>query len=119
MEMLLTQDLKRTNPIKFQSPFERLKLFQSSCDVALRKAIITQAIIDASNISDNRYAVKLEKEAKKLENERLKLENEEKRALVEGLRKKHDIGGSKNMYDRVKPEPEPQKENWFVKLWKS
>lgn len=61
----------------------------------------------------------LEKEAKKLENERLKLENEEKRALVEGLRKKHDIGGSKNMYDRVKPEPEPQKENWFVKLWKS
>ena len=54
-----------------------------------------------------------------LENERLKLENEEKRALVEGLRKKHDIGGSKNMYDRVKPEPEPQKENWFVKLWKS
>ena len=46
----------------------------------------------------------LEKDRIRLENERLKLENEEKRALVEGLRKKHDIGGTENMYDRVKNE---------------
>jgi hypothetical protein len=53
-----------SNVIKFQSPFERLKLFQNSPDVSLHKAIITQAIIDASNISDNKKAVKLEREAK-------------------------------------------------------
>ena len=61
---LIKRELIMSNVIKFQSPFERLKLFHSSSDVALRKAIITQAIIDASNISDNKYAVKLEKEAK-------------------------------------------------------
>lgn len=52
------------NVIKFQSPFERLKLFDNSPDVNLRKAIITQAIIDASNISDDKQAKKLEREAK-------------------------------------------------------
>jgi coproporphyrinogen III oxidase-like Fe-S oxidoreductase len=65
--------------------------------------------------------LELEKETKRLENERLKLENEEKRALIEGLRKQQGIGGAKNMYDRVKPEPEQEKtkENWLSKLWKS
>ena len=53
-----------SNVIKFQAPFERLKLFDNSPDVNLRKAIITQAIIDASNISEDRKAKKLEREAK-------------------------------------------------------
>ncbi len=52
------------NVIKFQAPFERLKLYDSSPDINLRKAIITQAIIDASNISDSKEAKKLEIEAK-------------------------------------------------------
>ena len=38
----------------------------------------------------------------KVENERLKLENEEKRALVEAMRKQQNIGGSDDMYGRVK-----------------
>jgi len=53
-----------SNVIKFQAPFERLKLFDTSPDISLRKAIITQAIIDATNISDNPTAKKLELEAK-------------------------------------------------------
>ncbi|WP_341762088.1 hypothetical protein [Candidatus Tisiphia endosymbiont of Thecophora atra] len=52
------------NVIKFQSPFERLKSYTNSPDVILRKAIITQAIIDATNISKFRTAKKLEQEAK-------------------------------------------------------
>ncbi|WP_341748958.1 MULTISPECIES: hypothetical protein [unclassified Candidatus Tisiphia] len=53
-----------SNVIKFPSPFERLKSYTSSPDVILRKAIITQAIIDATNISELRVAKKLELEAK-------------------------------------------------------
>jgi uncharacterized protein YycO len=53
-----------SNVIKFQSPFERLKLFDASPDISLRKAIITQAIIDASNVSDDKSARKRELEAK-------------------------------------------------------
>lgn len=53
-----------SNVIKFQAPFERLKLFDTSPDVNLRKAIITQAIIDASNISDDKIAKRRELEAK-------------------------------------------------------
>lgn len=53
-----------SNVIKFQAPFERLKLYDSSPDIVLRKAIITQAIIDATNISDFREAKKIEIEAK-------------------------------------------------------
>ncbi|MGI4775710.1 MAG: hypothetical protein ACRYE9_02085 [Janthinobacterium lividum] len=53
-----------SNVIKFQAPFERLKLFDTSPDVSLRKAIITQAIIDASNVSEDRVAKKRELEAK-------------------------------------------------------
>jgi hypothetical protein len=37
------------NVIKFQSPFERLKSYQDSPDVALRRAVIMQAIIDATD----------------------------------------------------------------------
>ncbi len=54
-----------TNVIKFQAPFERLKSYNSSPDVSLRRAIITQAIIDASNNSNtNKEAKKIELEAK-------------------------------------------------------
>lgn len=61
----------------------------------------------------------LENEKKKLENEALKLENEEKRALIEAMRKQQNIGGSNNMYDRIKPDEQPKKEHWLVKLFKS
>ena len=53
-----------SNVIKFQAPFERLKLYDSSPYITLRKAIITQAIIDATNISNLAEAKKLEMEAK-------------------------------------------------------
>lgn len=39
------------NVLKFQSPFERLKLYNDNPEVSLCKAIITQAIIDATSIS--------------------------------------------------------------------
>lgn len=52
------------NVIKFQAPFERLKSYINCPDIALRKAIITQAIIDATNISELPVAKKLEQEAK-------------------------------------------------------
>ena len=50
--------------IKLQAPFERIKLFNISPEISLRRAIIIQAIIDASNISDNPQAKRLEIEAK-------------------------------------------------------
>tara|TARA_B110000003_G_C16120774_1_gene327657 strand:- start:123 stop:494 length:372 start_codon:yes stop_codon:yes gene_type:complete len=50
--------------IKFQAPFERLKEYNSSPEGCLYKAILTQAIIDASNASDEKGAKKLELEAK-------------------------------------------------------
>ena len=49
--------------LKLQAPFERLKLANSSPQVALCKAIILQSIIDASNTSSSETAKKLEKEA--------------------------------------------------------
>ncbi|KJV57175.1 hypothetical protein OCHUTO_0191 [Orientia chuto str. Dubai] len=50
--------------IKFQAPFERLKTFSDDPDILLRRAIILQAIIDASNISLASEAKKYELEAK-------------------------------------------------------
>lgn len=50
--------------LKFQSPFERLKHYNASPEVSLNKAIITQAIIDATNISTSQDAIKYELEAK-------------------------------------------------------
>ena len=49
---------------KPQAPFERLKLANASPEVALNKAIILQAIIDASNTSKASDAVRLAKKAK-------------------------------------------------------
>lgn len=51
--------------IKFQAPFERLKEYNYSPEVRLYKAILTQAIIDLSNVADNKEARRLELEAKK------------------------------------------------------
>ncbi len=59
----MVNKVNTSNVIKFQSPFERLKLYANSPDIILRKAIITQAIIDATNISEVPIAKKLEKEA--------------------------------------------------------
>ena len=53
-----------TNVIKFQSPFERMKSYNTCPDISLRKAIILQAIIDASNTSDISELKKIEVEAK-------------------------------------------------------
>lgn len=50
--------------IKFQAPFERLKTFSDNPDILLRRAIILQAIIDASNISAASEAKKYEHEAR-------------------------------------------------------
>jgi hypothetical protein len=53
-----------TNVIKFQAPFERIKFYNYSPEVSLMKAIITQAIIDATNISLDKLSKKSEIEAK-------------------------------------------------------
>jgi hypothetical protein len=52
------------NVIKFQAPFERLKQYNSSSEIILYKAIITQAIIDATNISTAPRARAMELDAK-------------------------------------------------------
>jgi hypothetical protein len=44
--------------IKPQAPFERLKIANTCPEVALRKAIILQAIIDASDISYSKSTLK-------------------------------------------------------------
>lgn len=51
--------------MKFQAPFERLKEYSASPEITLCKAIITQAIIDATNISDLPRAKLIENDAKK------------------------------------------------------
>ncbi|MFY9589596.1 hypothetical protein [Rickettsia endosymbiont of Halotydeus destructor] len=56
--------MAKPNVIRLTTPFERIKLYNVSPDVALRRAIITQAIIDATNISPKMEAKKMEYEAK-------------------------------------------------------
>lgn len=51
------------NVTKLQAPFERLKRYDLSPDIALRKAIIMQAIFDATSISKNSKAIKAKYEA--------------------------------------------------------
>jgi len=53
-----------TNVIKLNTPFERIKLCDSLPEINLRKAIITQAIIDATNISDAKQFKQIEIDAK-------------------------------------------------------
>jgi len=50
--------------IKFQAPFERLKEYGYSAEVRLNKAILTQAIIDSTNVTADKNAKKWEIEAK-------------------------------------------------------
>lgn len=53
-----------SNVIKLQAPFERLKQYTSNPEVALRKAIILQAIIDSSNSSEEKSAKKIAESAR-------------------------------------------------------
>jgi hypothetical protein len=52
------------NNIKFQTPFERMKLYNNCPYILLRKAIIVQALIDATNNAKSKASQKLKKEAK-------------------------------------------------------
>jgi hypothetical protein len=54
-----------TSVLKPQAPFERLKLSNTNPEVALKKAVILQAIIDASNTSASKSAIKSAKSATK------------------------------------------------------
>lgn len=58
--------VKKYETHKFDAPFEKLKNFDNNGpDVALRKAIILQAILDATNEGDKTYSArKAAKEAK-------------------------------------------------------
>lgn len=51
--------------IKLQAPFEKIKDSNKSSEIALRRAIILQAIIDASNTSNSKGARRMEQDAKK------------------------------------------------------
>jgi hypothetical protein len=51
--IFINKDSRRMyNVIKFQAPFERIKLNCPIPEANLIRAIITQAVIDASNVSD-------------------------------------------------------------------
>ena len=50
--------------IKLQSPFERLKFINDNPEISLRKAIILQAIIDASSCSGKQQDIKIAQEAR-------------------------------------------------------
>lgn len=52
-----------TNLNKLQAPFERLKNYDITPDVSLRKAIIMQAIFDACSMSKDRKAKQNKQEA--------------------------------------------------------
>ena len=56
--------MKAHGVIKFQAPFERMREYDFASEVRLHKAIILQAIIDASNNSRLSRARKIELEAK-------------------------------------------------------
>ena len=49
--------------IKPQAPFERLKIANESAEIALCRAIILQAVVDASNTSNNLIAKQFAEEA--------------------------------------------------------
>lgn len=53
-----------TNVIKLQAPFEKLKWYGDCGDVNLRRAIILQAVIDATNIATDKNSVRQTEEAK-------------------------------------------------------
>lgn len=51
--------------IKLTTPFERIKLYNSIPDIALRSAIIMQTIIDTTNTANKKETTKAEYNAKK------------------------------------------------------
>jgi hypothetical protein len=82
-----------SNVIKFPSPFERLKSYTNSPDVMLRKAIITQAIIDATNISEFReiepsFVVRVTKEIIKLHKSKSSFRKQSQQNSVDSKNKK-------------------------------
>lgn len=54
----------KKNVIKLQCPFERIKKYEPIGEKSLYRAVILQMIIDASNLSEERRAKRLENEAK-------------------------------------------------------
>lgn len=52
-----------SNVIKFQAPFEKIKFTQNNPDAMLRIAIILQAVIDATSISDSPKDIEIRDEA--------------------------------------------------------
>ena len=56
--------MNKYNVVKFQAPFERMKDYNFNPEVRLYKSIILQAIIDASNKSEDTCAKKVELDAK-------------------------------------------------------
>ena len=56
--------MSKYSVIKFQTPFEKMKDYDFKVEVRLFKSIILQAIIDASNMSENIRLKKIELEAK-------------------------------------------------------
>lgn len=56
--------MTKSSVIKLTTPFERIKFYNSSPDIALRLAIIMQAIIDSTNTSSKKEAKKVEYAAK-------------------------------------------------------
>ncbi|MBF8246937.1 MAG: hypothetical protein ISN64_03025 [Rickettsia sp.] len=56
--------MKKYHVMKFQAPFERVKYYSDYPEIMLYRAIILQAIIDATNTSDAKIPKILEKEAK-------------------------------------------------------
>lgn len=57
--------MTKPSVIKLVTPFERLKFHNPLPDIALRLAIIMQAIIDSTNTSPKKEAKKAEEAAKK------------------------------------------------------
>ncbi|WP_395476269.1 hypothetical protein [Rickettsia endosymbiont of Pantilius tunicatus] len=57
--------MTKPSVIKLATPFERLKFHNPLPDIALRLAVIMQAIIDSTNTSQKKEAKKAEDAAKK------------------------------------------------------
>lgn len=56
--------MKYCNVIRFHAPFERIKLYNDISEVNLYKSVILQAIIDATNLSNDKSSKKIALEAK-------------------------------------------------------
>ncbi|MES2215518.1 MAG: hypothetical protein V4485_05885, partial [Pseudomonadota bacterium] len=54
----------KTNTMKLQAPFDRLRFYENNPDIALRKAIVLQAIIDSTSNSSNPKTQAAKREAR-------------------------------------------------------